>query len=129
MPKSGVRLPSTLQRSSEKAQRTYIKTLENAEEEYGKGEKASRTAYAALKHGFEKVGDHWEPKKQPGPSDSRSKLPTAAKRQGQGRTFGGVDVEGHSRGELLARAKALDIKGRSAMSKEELAEAIAKRQG
>lgn len=129
MPKHGVQLPRTLQRSPEKAQRTYAETLESAEEQYGKGEKASRTAYAALKHSFEKVGDHWEPKKQPGPSDSRARQSTADKRRGKGRTFGGVDVEGHSRSELLARAAALDIRGRSKMSKEELAEAISKKQG
>lgn len=129
MPKQGGHLPRTLQRSPEKAQRTYLETLENAEAQYGKGEKAGRTAYAALKHSFEKVGDHWEPKKQPGPSDSRAKMSTAEKRQGKGKTFGGVDVEGHSRSELLARAKELDIPGRSSMNKEELAEAIAKKQG
>ncbi len=26
-------------------------------------------AYSALKHSFEKVGDHWEAKKRKGPSD------------------------------------------------------------
>lgn len=129
MPRQTGQLPRTLQRSPEKAQRTYMETLESAEAQYGKGEKASRTAYAALKHSFEKVGDHWEAKKQPGPSDSRSKMSTADKRLGKGRTFGGVDVEGHSRSELLARARDLDIRGRSAMSKEELAEAISKKQG
>ena len=36
-------LPGTLQRSPKKAQRTYAKTLESAEEEYGEGEQASRT--------------------------------------------------------------------------------------
>lgn len=128
MPKQGVHLPRTLQRSPEKAQRTYMKTLESAEEQYGPGEKAGRTAYAALKHSFEKVGDHWEPKKRPGPSDPRAKQSTAQKRQGKGRSFGGVDVEGHSRSELLTRARALNIKGRSSMSKEELAEAISKKQ-
>lgn len=130
MPKQhGITLPRTLQRSSEKAQRTYIKTKQSAEEQYGAGEKAGKTAYAALKHGFEKIGDHWEPKSRPGPSDSRAKLSTAEKRQGKGETFGGVDVEGHSRQELLQRARALRIPGRSRMGKEELARAIAKKQG
>ncbi|MBS1189753.1 MAG: hypothetical protein H6R10_1545 [Rhodocyclaceae bacterium] len=80
MPRQQGRLPSTLERSPAKAQRTYLETLENAEKEYGRGEKASRTAYAALKHSFEKVGDHWEAKKRPGPSDSRAEQPTAKKR-------------------------------------------------
>ena len=67
------RIPRTLQRSSPKAKRTYSETLKNAEHEYGSGERASRTAYAALKHTFEKVGDHWEEKAVPGPSDSCSR--------------------------------------------------------
>jgi hypothetical protein len=129
MPRQAGKLPSTLRRSPPKAQRTYQKTLENAEEQYGSGEKASRTAYAALKHGFEKVGDHWEAKETPGPSDPRSQQSTEDKRRGKGETFGGVDVIGNSRAELYARARELGIPGRSAMGKEELARAIAKKQG
>ena len=123
-----VELPDALKRSPPKAQRTYAKTLKSAEEEYGPGERAGRTAFAALKHSFEKVGDHWEAKKHPGPSDSRSKQSTAGKRRGKGETFGGVDVVGHTRDELYRRARALDISGRSRMTKEELARAIAKKQ-
>ena len=38
MPRSRIDLPGTLERSPAKAQRTYEKTLENAEEEYdGRG--------------------------------------------------------------------------------------------
>jgi hypothetical protein len=124
------KLPGTLQRSPPKAQRTYRKVMDNAEREYGSGERAGRVAYAALKHGFEKVGDHWEPKKRPGPSDPRSQQPTtAAKRQGKGETFGGVDAVGNSRDALYERAKALGIPCRSSMNKEQLARAIAKKQG
>jgi ChaB len=50
------RLPSTLARSSEKAQDTYIHTLEAAEEVHGDGEAAHRIAFGSLKHSFEKVG-------------------------------------------------------------------------
>lgn len=125
----GIKLPRTLQRSPAKAQRTYLKAKQSAEETYGPGEKAGRTAYAALKHSFEKIGDHWEPKEHPGPSDSRAKQSTADARRGKGETFGGVDVEGHSRQELLARAEALQIPGRGRMNKEELARAISKKQG
>ena len=64
------RLPSTLKRSPEKAQRTYEETLKHAEAEYGSGERAGRTAYASLKHSFEKVGDHWEAKDRKGPKIS-----------------------------------------------------------
>ncbi len=124
----GVDLPDTIKRSPAKAQRTYAKTLESAEQQYGKGARASRTAIAALKHSFEKVGDHWEPKEHPGPSDPRAKQSTADKRRGKGETFGGVDVEGNSRRELYERARELNIPGRSYMSKKELARAVARKQ-
>jgi cation transport regulator ChaB len=55
-------MPSTLQRSSKKAQETWAKAHDSAVETYGEGERAHRTAFSALKRGFEKVGDHWEPK-------------------------------------------------------------------
>src|ERR1044072_4949259 len=66
-------LPSTLQKSSAKAQRTFAKTHDAAAEQYGEGERAHRTAFDALKHSFEKVGDHWEAKAEKGPSDSRAR--------------------------------------------------------
>lgn len=128
MPGQQTKLPSTLRRSPAKAQRTYAKTLESAEREYGPGERASRTAIAALKHSFEKVGDHWEPKKHPGPSDPRAAKPTREARRGKGETFGGVDFYGHTKQELYERARDLGIRGRGRMTKEELARAIASRQ-
>ncbi len=117
-------LPGTIQRSPDKAQRTYAKALESAHEEYDSEERAHRTAYGALKHSFEKVGDHWEPKDHRGPSDERSKRP----RGEGGESAGGVDVEGHSKKELYDRAKKLDVGGRSRMTKQELAQAIARKQ-
>ncbi len=117
-------LPGTIQRSPAKAQRTYEKTLESAHEEYDSEERAHRTAYAALKHSFEKVGDHWEPKDEKGPSDEHAK----GGRDNGKETAGGVDVEGHTKEELYERAKKLDISGRSSMSKKELAQAIARTQ-
>jgi cation transport regulator ChaB len=122
-------LPDTLKRSPAKAQRQFTKTHDAAAEQYGEGERAHRTAYASLKHNFEKVGDHWEPKDEPGPSDPRSKKTTAQKRRGEGETFGGVDVEGNTKAELYDRAKRLGVEGRSQMSKTELARAIARKQG
>ncbi len=118
-------LPGTLQRSPAKAQRTYAETLEHAHEEYDSEERAHRTAYASLKHSFEKVGDHWEQKDGKGPSDERAKQsgPDA-----KGQTAGGVDVEGHTKKELYDRAKKLGVDGRSSMSKTELAQAIARKQ-
>ena len=121
-------LPETIKRSPPKAQRTFAKTHDAAAEQYGEGERAHRTAYASLKHSFEKVGDHWEPKREKGPSDPRSKKTTAQKRRGEGETYGGVDAEGNTRDELYERAKKLDIPGRSKMSKRELAREIAKKQ-
>jgi cation transport regulator ChaB len=121
-------LPDTLKRSPAKAQRTFAKTHDAAAEQYGEGERAHRTAYASLKHSYEKVGDHWEPKKHKGPSDPRSKKTTAQKRRGVGETFGGVDYEGHTKEELYERAKKLGVEGRSRMSKKELARAIARKQ-
>jgi cation transport regulator ChaB len=117
-------LPGTVQRSPAKAQRTYKEALESAHEQYDSEERAHRTAYSALKHSFEKVGDHWEPKKKKGPSDERAKRG----RRGGGQSAGGVDVEGHSKEELYERAKRLNIRGRSNMTKMELAQAIARKQ-
>jgi cation transport regulator ChaB len=121
-------LPSTLERSPAKAQRTFMKTHDSAVEDYGEGERAHRTAIASLKHSFEKRGDRWVPKHEKGPSDPRSTRPTREARMGRGETFGGVDFYGTSREELYARARELDIPGRSTMSKVELARAIAKKQ-
>jgi cation transport regulator ChaB len=117
-------MPGTLERSPEKAQRTYEKTLESAEEQYGDGARAHQTAFAAVKHSYEKVGDHWEPKDHKGPSDDRAASP----RGRSGESAGGVDVRGHTRDELMARARELGIKGRSRMNKTDLGKAIARKQ-
>lgn len=127
MPTTNEDLPRTIQRFPVKAQRTYAKAHDNAVSEYGEGERAHRTALAALKHSFEKVGDHWEPKRAKGPSDPRAASRSQNGRT-RGRTYGGVDVFGHSKQELYERAKKLGIEGRSSMSKEELASAIARKQ-
>jgi cation transport regulator ChaB len=119
-------LPDTLKRSPAKAQRTFAKAHDSAVQEYGEGERAHRVAFAALKHSFEKRGDHWEPKDRPGPSDPRARNPRA--REDHGKSYGGVDVEGNSKDELYRRARDLGVQGRSRMSKGELAEAIARKQ-
>ncbi len=117
-------LPGTIQRSPAKARRTYKKTLESAHEEYDSKERAHRTAYSALKHSFEKVGDHWEAKSHKGPSDDRAERG----RGGGGESAGGVDVKGHTKQELYDRARRLGVTGRASMSKLELAQAIARKQ-
>jgi cation transport regulator ChaB len=119
-------LPGTLTRSPKKAQRTFAKAHDSATDQYGEGERAHRVAFSALKHTHEKVGDHWEPKEEKGPSDPRAKNPRA--RENEGKTYGGVDFYGNSKKDLYERAQKLGIKGRSSMSKEELAEAISKKQ-
>lgn len=113
-------LPSTLQRSPESARRTYADAKESAEETYGKGERASRTAYSALKHTHEKVGDHWEPKESTGPSDSRAR---SGGSDPSGQSAGGVDANASKR-HLYERAQQLGVEGRSTMDKDELVEAI-----
>jgi hypothetical protein len=121
-------LPSTLERSPKKAQRTWKKVHDSAKEQYGDKQRANRTAFAALKHSFEKKGDRWVPKDQKGPSDPRSTKSTSEKRAGKGETFGGVDLYGNSKQELYERARKLGVEGRSGMSKKELARAIARKQ-
>src|ERR1700759_2569848 len=128
MPAKKEDLPGTLQRSPRKVQRTYEKTLDSAHEQYGSEERAHRTAFAAVKHIAEKRGDHWELKDEPGPSDPQSRQSGRAARERPKATSGGVDVEGNSKQELYERAKALDVPGRSSMSKAELADAIARKQ-
>ncbi|NKR97615.1 cation transport regulator ChaB [Rhodococcus hoagii] len=115
-------LPETLLRSPAKAQRTIAKAHDSAVEEYGEGERAHRVAYAALKHSFEKVGDHWEPKAEKGPSDARAR---SGGPQASGRTAEGVDANA-SRRHLYDIARKLDIHGRSTMNKGELVDAIEK---
>jgi cation transport regulator ChaB len=120
-------LPSTLKKSSPKAQRTFAKSHDAAVQEYGEGERAHRVAFASLKHSFEKVDDRWVTKRTKGPSDAQDAKTGAAARRG-GPTAGGVDVLGHTRDELLERARVLGITGRHRMNKEELGRAIARAQ-
>lgn len=113
-------MPSTLARSPKKAQDTWVKAHDSAVETYGEGRRAHQTAFAALKHSFEKVGDHWEPKETKGPSDQQAA-------RGAGRkprpTAGGVDASA-SKQHLYQVAQQLNIKGRSLMTKSQLVEAI-----
>jgi len=114
-------LPDTIRRSPKKAQRTWIKAHDSAVQTYGEGERAHRTAFSALKHGFEKVGDHWEPKDHKGPSDAQAAKSTPR----EGKTHGGVDANA-SKQHLYDLAKKLDVPGRSTMTKQELVQAIEK---
>ncbi|GAC56674.1 hypothetical protein GOHSU_12_00640 [Gordonia hirsuta DSM 44140 = NBRC 16056] len=114
-------LPAPVARSEAKAQRTFAETYDNAMEEYdGDSSRAARVAYSSLKHSYEKVGDHWERKDSPGPSDSRAR---SGGPNPSGRSAGGVDAEA-SKDHLYRIAQRLDIAGRSTMAKAELVEAI-----
>lgn len=117
------RLPATLARSPQKAQATYMHTLEAAEKVHGDGEAAHRIALASLKHSFEKVGDHWEPKAEPGPSDAQDAKRGAEALDSDTPTAGGVNANA-SKVHLLDLAKRLDVTGRSRMTKPELVEAV-----
>jgi cation transport regulator ChaB len=117
-------LPGTLRRSPPKAQETFAKVHDAAAEQYGEGRRAHQTAYAAVKHSFEKVGDHWEPKEHRGPSDEQAAKGGAA----SSRTYPtaeGVDANASKR-HLQELARRLDIRGRSTMDKDELVDAIKK---
>jgi len=115
-------MPSTLRRSPKKAQETWAETHDSAVQTYGEGERAHRTAFSALKHSYEKVGDHWEPKDRKGPSDAQAARSAPSSRQSRP-TAGGVDANA-SKAHLMDLAKRLDVRGRSRMSKDELVEAI-----
>ena len=122
-------LPGTLERSDKHAQAIYRKTHDSAVEQYGEGERAHRTAFDSLKHSYKKVGDHWEAKSQKGPSDAqaargpdtriKSSDPRTAKTAG-----GAVDTGGKTRDELYEEARKFEIRGRSTMDKESLAQAL-----
>ena len=115
--------PSALERSPREAQRTWIKAHDSAVEEYGEGERPHRVAYGALKHRYEKVGDHWERKEggRKGPSDPQSGRP----RQQGGRSGKGVDEEA-SKEHLYGVARRLGVEGRSRMSKADLLATVRK---
>ncbi|MGO1940978.1 MAG: ChaB family protein [Yaniella sp.] len=115
-------LPETLQKSNEKAQRNFAKAYDSAMDEYNDEERAHRTAYDALKHTHEKVGDRWEPKSGgSGPSDDQS----AGGQDTDRETAGGVDANA-TKEHLYDQAQELDISGRSKMDKGELVEALEK---
>lgn len=122
-------LPSTLRRSSRGAQEKRSTIHDSAVEQYGEGERAHRTAFAKLKETHERRGDRRVTKKERGPSDPRgAQRTTEAKRAGRGRTYGGVSLYQNTKEELYERARQLGVEGRSAMSKQELADAIARKQ-
>lgn len=123
-------LPSTLQRSPDSAQRTWSEAHDSAVQTYGEGQRAHRSAYAALEHTHRKVGDHWEPREQAGPSGARAASgvprrggPNSSRPDPAGPSGGGVD-ENMSKNDLYDQARRLDVTGRSNMDKDELIRAV-----
>src|SRR5215217_7661326 len=114
-------LPSTLRRSPKKAQRTFAKAHDSAAGEYGDEKRANQVAWAAVKHSFEKVGDHWE--RKAGGKRGSSDAQAAGGRNTDKKTKGGVDANA-PKTHLLDLAKRLSISGRSKMKKKELVDAI-----
>ena len=108
MPSKKEDVPSTIERSPDKVQRTYEKTLDSAHDQYDSEERAHRTAWASVKNVAEKKGDHWEPK------------------GGGSSGGGGSSKDEPTKEELYEEAKRKGIEGRSDMSKEELKKAIDK---
>lgn len=118
------RLPRTIARSDAKAQETYLRTKESAEATYdGDRSAAARVAYSSLKHGYEKVGDHWEAKVQRGPSDRQSARRDRGKVDRPSSTAGGVDARA-TKAHLLEVATRLGVRGRWGMTKAELVDAV-----
>lgn len=123
MPTNKEDLPSTLKRSPEKVQDTYAETLDSAHETYDSEERAHRAAWSSVKHVAEKKGDHWEPKDHKGPSDPQAAKGGRATRDSSSRTYGGVDAS-KPKSELYEEAREAGVRGRSKMSKDDLAKAI-----
>jgi hypothetical protein len=118
-------VPSTVARSDDKAVRTWKRAHDSAVETYGEGQRAHRTAFSALKHTHEKVGDHWQPKDGKGPSDRQAARSGPAARERPVPTAEGVDANA-SLQHLQKIARDLDIRGRSKMNKGQLVDAIRK---
>jgi cation transport regulator ChaB len=119
-------MPSTIRKSDKRAQEIYTKAHDSAVESYGEGERAHRTAFAALKHEYRKSGDRWVPKGHRGPSDEQA----AGGRTSHKMTAGGYDVGPRATlRELRQEAGELKIPGRSRMSKDELKRAITQKAG
>ena len=124
MPAKDEETPSTLERSPDKVKRAYEKTLDSAHETYdGNEERAHRAAWAQVKHIAEKKGDHWELKDEYGPSDEQAEQTGDAALERPRETKGGIDAN-KSKDELYADAQEAGIEGRSAMTKDELADAL-----
>jgi cation transport regulator ChaB len=74
-------MPSTIAKSSKKAQETWSKAHDSAVETYGEGEAAHRVAFSALKHTHQKKDDRWVRKAEKGPSDPQAARSTSTRKK------------------------------------------------
>ncbi len=118
-------IPSTVAHSGAKARRTWKEAHDSAVDTYDEGERAHRTAFAALKH-TQRAG-RWPLAAQGrrGPSDRQAAKGGSSARASSTPTAGGVDANA-STTHRYEVARKLDVPGRSSMSKQELVEAIDK---
>ncbi|ONH25849.1 cation transport regulator ChaB [Pseudofrankia asymbiotica] len=118
-------MPSTIERSDNKAVRTWKKAHDSAVGSYGEGQRAHRAAFAALKNTHERIGDRWRPKPSPGPSDARAEQSAPANARRPRPTAEGVNANAPLT-RLREMARELEIPGRTRMTKDELVSEIKK---
>ncbi len=102
-------MPATIARSDRHAQSLWRKTRASAIKTYGRGARAARVAFSALKHEYEKRGDRWVRKDEAGPSDAQAaRGPTTRPRSTDRptRTAGGHVTRRKSAGPAGVHAKA-----------------------
>jgi hypothetical protein len=88
----------------------------------GPGKRVRRTSIAARAHAYEKVGAHRARTRRTGSSDLRSAVGTGQRSVPE--TVAAVAFLGHTKAELLDLARRYGVRGRSRMSKTELARAL-----
>ena len=64
--RTGNELPATLRRSCREAQDTFTRARDSAVQVHGETDHADRAAFTVLKEEFEKRGDYWIAKRDPG---------------------------------------------------------------
>ncbi len=103
--------PSTLQRSDDTAQATCAKTTTPPSRRYGEGERAHRTAFAAVKHSLREGRRPLGAQGRAGPERRAGRAaPPRPARRGRRDTAGGVDANA-SKKHLYELAQRLDVAG------------------
>src|SRR5258705_5704111 len=101
-------LPSTLKRSARRAQDTYAKAFDSAVATYGAGDRARRSALAAVRGSFKQTGNHWEPK-----ATTRGSSNSQATRRSNSRPGRAVNVDADAnKDQLLNMARRMHISAR-----------------